>query len=67
MQPSCPNVERCVIYPRLNEMGREALQEFYCRGSFVSCSRYVSAKRGVIPPEDLLPDGRRLGTERKAG
>lgn len=34
------------------------IKALYCEGVYTNCERYKRATRGVIPPRDLLPDGR---------
>lgn len=59
---SCPMVTKCPMFPVFrSETALKVMQSLYCHADFDRCARYQSVQTGVIPPRDLLPDGRRMG------
>ena len=35
-------------------------QTYYCEGAFDRCERYKRASRGLVVPQNLLPNGKEL-------
>lgn len=63
----CPKITRCPMFPIFGADGALAvIKALYCEGVYENCERFRSVGRGVIPPRDLLPDGRRLTPRRKS-
>jgi hypothetical protein len=60
-RPKCPRMARCPIFPEFkNRSALRMLQVLYCESEFTRCRRYQSIEGGVVPPSNLLPDGRTL-------
>ncbi|MFK8002904.1 MAG: hypothetical protein AB8H86_25270 [Polyangiales bacterium] len=56
---SCPKIAKCPMFPLFVEgTALAVIKALYCEGVYTNCERYKSVGRGVIPPRDLLPDGR---------
>ncbi len=55
----CPNVERCELFPKLQETGALSYCLYkYCYADYHECARYqFSRAHGKRPPLHLLPHG----------
>lgn len=61
----CPQIERCPMFPLFgHESALETLKALYCHGEHGSCARWRLFSDGVVPPRNLLPDGRTLEAHR---
>ena len=59
--PICPNTTRCPVFPLFrSEAALATLKTLYCEMRWETCQRFQSLERGVIPPQDLLPNGKRF-------
>lgn len=59
---TCPNVDRCELFPRFKlEAALSFCLESYCHSEFTRCARYQHVQEHKQrPPSDLLPNGKRL-------
>ncbi|MFT5354638.1 MAG: hypothetical protein ACI9KE_001845 [Polyangiales bacterium] len=62
MKPAaCPKITKCPMFPIfVADTALAVIKALYCEGVYENCERYKSVNRGVIPPRNLLPDGRIL-------
>jgi hypothetical protein len=62
-QGTCPNINKCAMFPRFSlETALKIWQSYYCNRNFASCERYKKLASGHTVPDNLLPDGRFMGT-----
>lgn len=60
----CPNMVGCRLFPRFaGSPTLRVLQTMYCESDFMRCERFVLRKAQKAVPDDLLPNGRRLGAD----
>jgi hypothetical protein len=62
--PTCPHVSGCALYPQFTMKSMLRLwQVSYCNGDFGSCVRYQRSGRNEPVPDNLLPNGKTLGSK----
>lgn len=54
---SCPNIERCPMFPYLRTCAREVYMDVFCEGNYKICKRYQLRQRGETVPPNMLPHG----------
>lgn len=55
---------RCRLFPRFaGSATLRVLQTMYCESEFSGCERYVRSQAHLAVPDNLLPNGRKLGAD----
>lgn len=59
----CPQATSCPLYSMFRDESALGIWKvMYCRKGFEKCERYRATQAGQVPPDDMLPNGKRLDT-----